>query len=119
LISYSSISSISSLISRSIKFDLYLQAVALALEGRSHAPQTSALTPWPLGGATVFQRSVNDVVTDDDADDITADVLHGFTLRASGDTSHMPTGKFRAGAQAWSLPCITNKALANDKVEWE
>lgn len=70
------------------------QAMALFLEGAS-SPKESKLGPWPMGGITMFSRDVNG-----------GGQYGEWTLELYGDTQHMP-GKYKAGINEWSLPCLT------------
>jgi len=74
------------------------QALALFLEGKS--PSNSKLGPWPLGGITIFSRTINNNGT-----------FGEWDLQLYGNTEHMP-GKYKTGLKFWSLPC-----LAHNKIE--
>ena len=100
------------------------QAMAYYLETGSETPQDSKLTPWPLGGITMFSRPI--FYDDDDDDDHKNDetetetetetennqpstAVSGFgewTMELYGNTKHMP-GDYKNGLKEWSLPCFT------------
>mmetsp|Transcript_7722 Transcript_7722/g.11100 ORF Transcript_7722/g.11100 Transcript_7722/m.11100 type:complete len:255 (+) Transcript_7722:134-898(+) len=69
------------------------QAMAFYLEGAA-SPAESKLTPWPLGGITMFART-----KDENGD------LGPWVMELYGDTEHMP-GKYKPGIKEWSLPCL-------------
>ncbi len=80
------------------------QAMAHYLEKQQfssiESPKDSKLSPWPLGGVTVFSRSV---LYDDNAESPTA--FGDWTMELYGDTEHMP-GDYKTGLKEWSLPCF-------------
>jgi len=83
------------------------QAMAYYLEKQQsrtiESPKDSKLSPWPLGGITVFSRSV--LYGDDDS----AESPTGFgewTMELYGNTEHMP-GEYKTGLKEWSLPCFS------------
>jgi broad specificity phosphatase PhoE len=65
------------------------QAIALHLEGAATISE-SKLGPWPLGGITMFSRTLDG---------------GQWTMELYGDTSHMP-GTYAPGIKEWSLPCL-------------
>lgn len=69
------------------------QAIALYLEGASSVAE-SKLGPWPLGGITMFSRTLGD-------DGSTGP----WTMELYGDTEHM-SGEYKSGIKKWSLPCL-------------
>eukprot|EP00591_Stephanopyxis_turris_P003652 CAMPEP_0195524008 /NCGR_PEP_ID=MMETSP0794_2-20130614/23602_1 /TAXON_ID=515487 /ORGANISM="Stephanopyxis turris, Strain CCMP 815" /LENGTH=233 /DNA_ID=CAMNT_0040654143 /DNA_START=169 /DNA_END=870 /DNA_ORIENTATION=+ len=75
-----------------------IQAIAYALEGVISTDE-SKLTPWPLGGITMFSRDI--VRNNTDYDSTTT----GWKMDMYGDTKHMP-GKYKDGFKEWSLPCF-------------
>ena len=69
------------------------QAIALHLEGAPTISE-SKLGPWPLGGITMFSRT------------LAADGTTGpWVMEMYGSTNHMP-GKYTPGIKQWSLPCL-------------
>jgi len=85
------------------------QAMAYSLEKAIlksiTAPKDSKLTPWPLGGITVFSRPI---LYENDTD--TKPCGFGdWTMDLYGDTEHMP-GDYKTGLKKWSLPCFTKEA---------
>ncbi len=78
------------------------QAMAFCLEkahGSIQTPNDSKLTPWPLGGITVFSREVAYGANDE--------IEYGeWTMELYGNTEHMP-GEYKNGLKEWSLPCFT------------
>jgi broad specificity phosphatase PhoE len=87
------------------------QAMAFYLEKQSanaiETPKDSKLTPWPLGGITVFSRPV--LYGDDEGEDGSDQQPTGFgdwTMELYGNTEHMP-GDYKAGLKEWSLPCFS------------
>jgi broad specificity phosphatase PhoE len=66
------------------------QAIAFHLEGAATVSE-SKLGPWPLGGITMFSRTLDG---------------GQWTMEMYGDTKHMP-GKYAPGIKEWSLPCLT------------
>lgn len=69
------------------------QAIALYLEGAGSVKE-SKLGPWPLGGITMFARTIS------------ADGTEGeWTMDMYGNTDHMP-GMYKPGIKQWSLPCL-------------
>lgn len=75
------------------------QAMAYALEGAT-VPDESSLEPWPLGGITMFSRTMLPAERDAPA------LQSEWKLEFYGDTSHMP-GEYRPGIKKWSLPCLS------------
>jgi len=90
------------------------QAMAFYLEKQEQSstietPGDSKLTPWPLGGITVFSRSV--LYGDHDEGEAgTSDQaptrFGNWTMELYGNTEHMP-GDYKAGLKEWSLPCFS------------
>lgn len=78
------------------------QAMAFCLEAGASTPEESGLTPWPLGGITVFSRPV---VMGTDGDGSTAVDYGEWTMDLYGNTEHMP-GEYQTGLKEWSLPCF-------------
>lgn len=71
------------------------QYLAFALEIDAKTAQESKLSPWPLGGITMFEKSDNN-----DGD--------RWEMKMYGDTNHMP-GEYKNGLKEWSLPCFVKK----------
>jgi len=69
------------------------QAIALYLEGAPCVAE-SKLGPWPLGGITMFSRTISQDGT-----------AGPWAIEMYGDTEHMP-GKYKPGIKKWSLPCL-------------
>lgn len=67
------------------------QAMAFFLEGAA-SPEQSKLGPWPLGGITMFARTIRE-----------NGAFGDWTMELTGDTQHMP-GDYKAGIKEWSLP---------------
>jgi len=69
------------------------QALAYVLEsgGDTIKSDESQIGPWPLGGITLFSRSLTE---------------EEWQLEFYGDTEHMP-GIYKPGLKHWSLPCLS------------
>lgn len=83
------------------------QAMAFCLEklaskGTILKPSDSKLTPWPLGGITVFSREVHF----GGVEGAPPTGFGNWTMELYGDTEHMP-GEYKAGLKEWSLPCFS------------
>ena len=71
------------------------QAIALALDVNANMdPSQSNITAWPLGGLTMFSRELNMEIGE----------YSDWTPELICNTEHMPSGEYRKGAKAWSLP---------------